>query len=374
MTIALPVGDLDQLLTVLLDTQSVSGEEQVLADAVEGVLRASPNLRVGRVGNTVWARTDLGRPSRVIIAGHLDTVPVAGNLPSREITGPDGQPWRWGRGAADMKGGVAVMLHLATSLPQPNRDVTWVFYDCEEVEGSRNGLGKLADAHPDQLTADLAVLMEPSNGVVEAGCQGSMRFTVTCRGIAAHSARGWLGHNAIHDVAAVLDRVVGHQGDFGSVEVDGMVYREGLNATMIDGGISGNVIPDRCVVHMNYRFAPSMAAEAAEQHMREMFAGLGGFDVLDLSPGARPGLDQPAAQSFVAAVGGVPGPKYGWTDVARFGQLGIPALNFGPGDPSLAHRDDEAVSLAQVRDCAAAMTRWLTDISGRLVSSTALAW
>jgi len=360
MSHVLPVDDLDALLAVIVDTESVSENELALADAVEASLAASP-IQVGRLGNTVWARTDFSRPSRVVIAGHLDTVPVAANLPSRLITGPDGRPWRWGRGTVDMKSGVAVMLHLACLADAPNRDVTWLFYDCEEIAAERNGLQRVVNERPDLLQADLAILMEPSGGVVEAGCQGTMRFTVTCEGLAAHSARGWLGRNAIHQAADVLNLVVAQQPNFGEVEVDGMIYHEGLNATMIDGGISGNVIPDRCSVQINCRFAPSVSTAEAEARMRALFEPLGRIEVLDLSPGARPGLDKPAAQAFVAAVGGVPGPKYGWTDVARFGQLGIPALNFGPGDPALAHRDDEAVSLDQVHHCADAMRRWLTE-------------
>ena len=360
MTVELPIADLDALLATIIDTESVSEHEATLADAVEATLRGASQMKVERLGNTVWARTELRRAERVIIAGHLDTVPVADNLPSRLIS-IDGAPWRWGRGASDMKGGVAVMVQLACELAAPNRDVTWVFYDCEEIAASRSGLGRLGLERPEILQADLAVLMEPSNGVVEAGCQGTMRFTITCDGVAAHSARGWLGRNAIHEAAGVLDAVIAAQPQFGEVEVDGMVYREGLNATMIDGGVSGNVIPDKCTVQINYRFAPSLGATAAEARMRELFGGFGRFEVLDLSGGARPGLDQQAAQAFVAASGGAAGPKYGWTDVARFGALGIPALNFGPGDPALAHRADEAVSLAQVHDCAAVLRRWLTD-------------
>jgi len=359
MSIELPIADLDALLSAIVDTESVSENEATLADAVEAALSAAPHLSVGRIGNTVWGHTDIGCNSRVVVAGHLDTVPVANNLPSRRIT-VDGQEWLWGRGACDMKGGVAVMVHLACALEASNRDVTWVFYDCEEIAAHRSGLGRVVAAHPDLLQADLAVLMEPSNGQVEAGCQGTMRFTITCEGVAAHSARGWLGHNAIHDLAAVLDRVVAEQPNYGPVEVDGMIYREGLNATTINGGVAGNVIPDRCEVQINYRFAPSISPEQADERMRALFSEFGQFTVLDLSGGARPGLDKPAASAFVAAVGGEVKPKYGWTDVARFGQLGIPALNFGPGDPSLAHRDDEAVSMAQVHRCADAMRAWLT--------------
>jgi len=356
----LPVANLDTLLKTVVDTPSVSGDEASLAAAVEAALRGASHLSVGRQGNTVWARTELGRASRVVIAGHLDTVPVAGNLPSRLADGPGGQ-MLWGRGSVDMKGGVAVMAHVATAVVAPSRDVTWVFYDCEEVEAARNGLGHLAASQPELLQGDLAILMEPTNGLVEGGCQGTLRFTVTTRGVAAHSARGWLGVDAIHAMAPVLARVVDAQPMFGDVEVDGLTYREGLNATMIDGGVASNVIPDRCAVQINYRFAPSVSVADAEAKMRALFDGLGEFAVLDASAGARPGLDSPAARAFVAAVGVDVAPKYGWTDVARFSALGVPALNYGPGDPSLCHADDEAVSLVQVRQCADALSRWLSD-------------
>lgn len=359
---SLPTTDLDALLVALVDTESVSRHEGPLADAVQHALQSAPHLDVGRVGNVVWARTQLSRPSRVIIAGHLDTVPVAHNLPSHTFDGPDQQPWLWGRGTVDMKGGVAVMVHLATGLAAPTRDVTWLFYDCEEIDAASNGLGHLGAQRPDLLTGDLAVLMEPSNGHIEGGCQGTVRFAVTTSGVAAHSGRGWLGHNAIHDMAAVLDQVVSHQCDFGEVVVDGLTYREGLNVTGIAGGVAGNVIPDRCQVQINYRFAPAISAEEAVAKMRALFDGLGDFEVLDASPGARPGLDEAAAQAFVAAVGGSVQPKYGWTDVARFSAMGTPAVNFGPGDPGLAHSDDEAVSLSQVHACADALRRWLSSV------------
>ena len=288
----LPMADLDELLVTLVDTESVSGDEQVLADLLEAGLRSAGQLQVGREGNAIWARTDLGCETRVIIAGHLDTVPVADNLPSRPIVGPDGQPWLWGRGTVDMKGGLAIMAHLATAIKSPVRDITWVFYDCEEIEAERSGLGRLALKDPDLMVADLAILMEPTDGVIEGGCQGSMRFQISTSGLAAHSGRGWLGHNAIHDMTAVLNRLTASQADFGPVVVDGLEFREGLNATMISGGVTGNVIPDACTVQMNYRFAPGVTEAEAETRMRQLFDGFGTYQLLDLMVGARPGLDQ----------------------------------------------------------------------------------
>ncbi len=239
--------------------------------------------------------------------------------------------------------------------------MTYVFYDHEEVEAARNGLGRIARGHPDWLEGDFAILMEPSNAAVEGGCNGTMRVTVRCAGRAAHSARAWMGSNAIHEAAHVLGRLQAYQP--AEVEVDGLVYREGLNAVRISGGIAGNVIPDSCVIEVNYRFAPSKTEADAEQHLRDVFAGYD-VSVVDSSPGARPGLTEAAARDFVAVVGQEPRAKYGWTDVARFSALGVPAVNYGPGDPSLAHADDERVPVAQIESCEMTLRAWLTAPSG----------
>ncbi len=336
----------------LVDIESVSGEEEGIADAVEAALAALAHLRVVRHGNTVVARTGLGRADRVVVAGHLDTVPVNDNLPSRR----DAHAVH-GLGSCDMKGGVAVALHLAASVPGSVRDVTYVFYDCEEVEAERNGLGRLAARHPDLLSADFAILMEPSDGVVEAGCQGTLRVDVTTRGVRAHSARSWTGHNAIHAAAPVLQRLAGYTAR--RPVIDGLEYHEGLNAVGIAGGVAGNVLPDLCTVAVNHRFAPDRTEAQALAFVRDFFDG---FEVTlrDSAPGALPGLSVPAAAAFVAAVGGTVNPKFGWTDVARFSAVGVPAVNFGPGDPHLAHRQDEHVPVAQVESVARRLRTWLT--------------
>jgi succinyl-diaminopimelate desuccinylase len=353
-----PALDLDQdvvaLTAAVCDMESVSGDEGPLADAVEQALRARTHLEVLRDGNTVVARTSLGRPERVVLAGHLDTVPLAAtaNLPT----------WRegdllFGRGTCDMKGGVAVQLALAAALSEPNRDVTYVFYDLEEVEAARNGLGRVGRTHPEWLVGDFAVLLEPTAAAVEGGCNGTMRVVVTTRGKAAHSARAWMGHNAIHEAATVLGRLTAYQPQ--EVEVDGLVYRESLNAVLIDGGVAGNVIPDRCRITVNYRFAPSTSVAQAEAHLRELFTGYE-VELTDAAGGARPGLDRPTAQAFVEAMGGRALPKLGWTDVARFSELGVPAVNYGPGNPLKAHADDEHVPVEQVVACERALRAWLT--------------
>ncbi|GAA3868719.1 succinyl-diaminopimelate desuccinylase [Streptomyces sedi] len=347
--------DAAALTAQLVDVPSVSGTEEPLADAVAEALAGLDWLRVDRFGNNVVARTELGLDQRVVLAGHLDTVPVADNLPSRL----DDEGVLWGLGTCDMKSGVAVQLRIAATVPRPNRDLTFVFYDNEEVEAERNGLGRLAAAHPDWLEADFAVLLEPSNGQVEGGCQGTLRVLLRMAGQRAHSARSWMGVNAIHAAAPVLERLADYRPR--RVEIDGLEYREGLNAVGITGGVAGNVIPDACQITVNYRYAPDLDQERALAHVREVFAdcGVAEFVVDDHSPGALPGLSHPAARAFLEAVGGQPCPKFGWTDVSRFSALGVPAVNYGPGDPSLAHRQDERVPTESVLACERRLRAWL---------------
>lgn len=360
--------DVAALTALLLDIRSVSDEEGPLADAVEAALRRLDRLEVRRFGDAVVARTDLGLGSRVVLAGHLDTVPLP-TVPGSRGTVPS--TWEgdvlYGRGAVDMKSGVAVQLALAGLVghdagPRPAHDVTWVFYDHEEVESHKSGLGRVAREAPELLEADFAVLLEPTDGVVEGGCNGTCRYRVSFSGVAAHSGRAWRGDNAIHKLGALLTALSAYEP--ATVTVEGLDYREGLNAIRVSGGVAGNVIPDAAAMEVNYRFAPDKTLEQAHAHVREVFEGAGvdweaQVEVTDASAAARPGLDRPAAAGFVAAVGGRPQPKYGWTDVARFSELGVPAVNFGPGDALLAHTDDEHVERAAVEACRDALRAWL---------------
>jgi succinyl-diaminopimelate desuccinylase len=343
------------LTRAICDLPSVSGDETVLADAIDSALQGLPHLEVYRDGDTIVARTDLGRSQRVAIAGHIDTVPINGNVPTRDLD-VDGEPHLWGRGTVDMKGGVAVQLKLAAELTSPRVDITWMWYDHEEVDADLNGLTRLARSRPDFFAADFAILGEPSNGQVEGGCNGTMRAIVRTRGVRAHSARAWVGENAIHQAAPVLARLAAYEP--AAISVEGLVYREGLNAVRIGGGVASNVIPDLCEIEVNYRFAPSRDAAEAEQHVRDVFEGFE-VEVTDLALGARPGLDAPLAREFLAAVGAEPRPKYGWTDVARFSSFGVPAVNYGPGDPQLAHHDEERVPLAQIDAVEQGLRAWL---------------
>ncbi len=351
-------GDPIELTAALVDIPSESRHEEVIAAEVEAALRAqtppSLNWEIIRNGNAVLARTALGRPTRVMLAGHLDTVPVAGNLPSRR----DAESLH-GCGTTDMKSGDAVFLHLAATVAEPAHDLTLVLYDCEEIESSANGLGRIERELPDWLEADLAILGEPTGGYIEAGCQGTLRVILRANGTRAHSARSWLGDNAIHKLGAVLDRLASYQPR--SVDIDGCVYREGLSAVRIDGGVAGNVIPDAASVTVNYRFAPDRSADAALQHVHEVFDGLDvRIEQTDSAAGALPGLSNPAAMGLVDAAGGQVRAKYGWTDVSRFAARGIAAVNYGPGEPNLAHTRDELVPVHQITDAVTLLRAYLS--------------
>ena len=346
-----------ELTAALVDIPSVSGSEKTIADAVEQALREqAPHLEVIRNGEAVLARTRLGRDARVVLAGHLDTVPINDNLPSRR-TGSGEDELLHGCGTTDMKSGDAVMLHLAATLTEPRHDLTFVFYDCEEIEAERNGLGRIERELPEWLDGDLAVVCEPSNAAIEAGCQGTIRVEVSTTGTRAHTARAWMGENAIHAAQPVLQRLAEHAAR--NPVIDGLQYREGLQAVKITGGVAGNVVPDSCVVTVNHRFAPDKSAEQAEAELRELFAG---YEVVvtDLSAGALPGLSSPAAAELVAASDSEPVAKLGWTDVARFAARGLPAVNFGPGNPTLAHTQQEHVRTTEIRRCATTLRRFLS--------------
>jgi succinyl-diaminopimelate desuccinylase len=342
----------DALTAMLVDIPSPSGGETRLADDVESMLRSHRHLTVERDGDAIMARTDLGRGQRVVIAGHLDTVPVADNLPSRR----DGDRL-YGCGTTDMKAGIAVMLRLAATVEAPRHDVSWLFYDNEETDAAHNGLGRVLKNDPQWLKADLAILMEPTSNRVEAGCQGTLRVLVVATGKRAHSARSWLGNNAIHAAGEVLTRLSRYEAR--RVVIDGCEYREGLNAVRIEGGVSGNVVPDRCTIAVNHRFAPDRTEAEALAHVQEL---LSPFECVltDSAPAAPPRLGEAAAADFLASIGGAPTAKLGWTDVARFASLGIPAVNFGPGDPNLAHTREEYVELPLIGECERMLRGYLT--------------
>ena len=335
--------DLLALTAELVDVPSVSRDERALADLVESRLRNIADLDVERIGDTVVARSQFGRPLRVLLGGHLDTVP-----PFRAGGADLDRDAVRGLGAVDMKGGLAVMLDVAEHLSAGDVDATFVFYACEEVEREANALAALAATRPELLAADAAVLAEPTGGMVEAGCQGTMRAVVTVTGRRAHTARPWMGVNAVHRLGAVLRALEAYEPR--TVEIDGCEYRHALQAVRVEGGVANNVVPDSAALTLNYRFAPDRSEPAAEKELRAWFDSLGAghgsdeLQVVESAPGAMPGLGHPVLSRLVAASGATPRAKLGWTDVATVSALGIPATNFGPGDPLLAHTPDECVT------------------------------
>ncbi|KAA9225484.1 succinyl-diaminopimelate desuccinylase [Corynebacterium amycolatum] len=359
------------LTAALVDIESVSHNETAIADAVEAALRevaqADESIEVLRIDNNVIARTHRGLPQRVILAGHLDTVPTADNVPSTRGVDAQGRDTLFGCGTVDMKSGDAVYLHAFATLAasqELQRDLTLIMYECEEIAAEFNGLRHLSESHPELLTGDVALLGEPSGNVIEAGCQGSIRLRLTAHGTRAHSARAWLGDNAVHKLAPVLSRIAAYEPQ--TVDIDGLAYREGLNVVWLEAGVATNTLPDEAVLRVNFRFAPNRSADEAMAHFREVL-GLDEFaaedltvDVEDASPGALPGLHAAAAKELVAVAGDVVKPKFGWTDVARFSALGIPAVNFGPGDPAYCHKKDEQIPVECITALWEDLRRYLT--------------
>lgn len=359
--LAAALDDPVKLTGLLIDIESPSHHEGAIADTVEAVLRGLDGVSVERAGdggNTLVARTDRGLGQRVVLAGHLDTVPLADNTPHRLADGV-----LHGCGAVDMKSGLAVYLSAFARLaghPDLARDMTFIAYEGEEVAVEYNGLGHVERDHPEWLAGDVALLGEPTGGMIEAGCQGSIRVICTARGARAHSARAWLGDNAVHRLVPLLERVAAYT-PRDRVDVDGCIYREGLNVVRLEAGVANNTIPDEAVCAVNFRFAPDRTAEEAMAHLREVLGEHEGVEITvdDVAPPAAPGLNAPAAAELVAAMGGRVRAKYGWTDVARFAELGVPAVNLGCGDPGQAHKPEEHCPVEHITQLAAALDGYL---------------
>ncbi|HVW31300.1 MAG TPA: succinyl-diaminopimelate desuccinylase [Acidimicrobiia bacterium] len=349
-----PAGDLLGLAAALIAVPSVSLEEAVLADAVEARLRKVAGLEVERVGLNIVARTQAGRDRRVVMAGHLDTVPANGN----EVPRLDGDVLH-GLGAADMKGGVAVLLRLAEETAAAARfDCTFVFYGAEEIADEYNGLRKLFAARPDLVAGDFAVLLEPTDLWLEAGCQGSIRLEATFHGQRAHTARPWQGVNAVYRAAPVLERLAASTPP--ELVVDGLAFRQALQVVSVNGGVAGNVVPDRCTVVVNRRYAPSLSLEEAEAEVRALLEGADEIELTSVSPAAHPNLNHPLVAEFAGLLDLPVRCKLGWTDVARFSAHGVPAVNFGPGDPEVSHTAGEHVTRTSLEGCYAALAAFLT--------------
>ncbi len=344
--------ELGQLTLDLVNISSVSQDEKLIADSIEEVLKQEEHLKLSRINNSIVAQTNFGSNKRIVIAGHIDTVPANNNFPGK-IDKSEVQ----GLGSVDMKSGIAVALKLATEIKNSNFDITYLFYESEEIETKYNGLELINNNQKDLLNCDFAILMEPTNGILEVGCQGTLRFEVSSSGKRSHSARWWNGENAIHKTNKILEILNAYQSR--EPVIDGYKFREGLQAVKISGGIAGNVVPDSVTVLINHRFAPDTTIDQATSNMKKLFNEFD-FKLVDAANAAPTGLTNPVIKEFVTSIGKNIAPKFGWTDVARFANAGIPAINFGPGDPNLAHHPDEKVNISQINDVYDSMKKWLT--------------
>jgi len=332
----------DVLRLVAID--SISRNEAALAILVFDELCSVEHLVVERVGDNVIARTEGFHAHRILVAGHLDTVP---GDPSLAVIEGDRLT---GLGACDMKGSLAVMLELAKDTAKRTFDITWVFYAREEIARSESGLLEIAQLRPDLLQADAAIVAEPTGGAVEAGCQGTLRLGLTVQGLRAHTARPFTGRNAIHRLGAAINQVAQYEPRV--AVVDGIAFTEQLQVVSVGGGIAPNVVPDSATLVLNHRVAPDRSRDQAVSAVREYLSDLledaDVLEVLDWAPAAPPSLTHPVIQSLVAASGQPARAKVGWTDVATLHEMGIPATNFGAGDPLLAHRSDEFVTESEL--------------------------
>lgn len=344
--------ELGKLTLDLVNISSVSKDEKSIADSIEEALKKCNHLKLTRVNNSLVAQTSFGNKQRVVIAGHIDTVPANNNFPGKinnsEVVG---------LGSVDMKSGIAVALKLASEISSSNFDITYLFYESEEIETKFNGLELITKQQKDLLNCDFAILMEPTNGILEVGCQGSLRFEVSTSGKRSHSARWWNGENAIHKTNKILEILNNYKSR--EPEIDGYKFREGLQAVKVNGGIAGNVVPDSVSVSINHRFAPDTSIDQATTNMKNLFKDFN-FLLVDAANAAPTGLSNPVIKDFVSSIGKSIAPKFGWTDVARFASNGIPAINFGPGDPNLAHHPDEKVLISQINDVYESLKKWLT--------------
>ena len=350
---------LEETLVWLCSIASPIGEERLLCDAVSERLGRLPlDGPIRRYGDSIVVPLVRKRtPGRhhVALVGHLDTVRTE-NGPARI---EDGRCY--GAGAADMKAGLAVMIVIAETASQLiGCDLTLVFYAREEGPYADNELGPVLEADADLRGVDLAVCLEPSDNRVQLGCCGSIHATVSFEGRTAHSARPWEGDNAIVKAGPLLSRLA-ERGPV-EAEVDGHVYRTVTTVTLANGGRGRNVVPDAFTLNLNHRFAPSTSLEEARSDVLALVGPGAKVDFTDLSPAALPNAGHPLVAKLIASGVTSVEPKQAWTDVARFAALGIPAVNFGPGESAQAHQKNESTDCALVFQGYRILVAWLSSL------------
>lgn len=338
--------ELTETLAWLVDIPSETGNEEAIRDALADRLSMLPrrvinhSLVVGRPG-----------PGKVALVGHTDTVPLQGHVGARI----DGNRL-YGLGATDMKGGLAVMIHM---LEGSHADrLVGVFYAGEEGPWAGNDLGPILDAMPELTEIEAGIVMEPTNREVHAGCQGSINARVTFVGEPSHSARPWLGTNAVTRAGTFLTMMDGLTPELHPIE--GLEFKEVISVTRASGGIANNIIPGRFDLNVNYRFSPDRSTEDAINRLNDVCAAADEFEVMDAAPAAYPETGHPLFQELIEAAGSEVSHKQGWTDVAQLSQRGIPGINFGPGETALAHKPGESIDLGDLVWCHDVLTQVLS--------------
>jgi succinyl-diaminopimelate desuccinylase len=336
-------------LVWLIDIPSPTGFEEGLRDAMaERLSQLEPRV----IGNSLVVGRRTGRPL-ISLYGHIDTVPEQGNLPARVEGGRV-----HGLGASDMKGGLAVMVALLedAALRDGPYDLLGVFYDAEEGPADGNGLERVLDEAPDLLESELAVVMEPTDGELQLGCQGTINARVEFHGVSAHSARPWLGENAITKAGRWMSGM--HERGWRDIDVAGMTFKETFAVTLAEGGVAPNVIPARFVLNLNHRYPPDRSVEEAEAMVREVCSDADSVEIVDRAMAAPIPKDSPHLDRLRALVPKVSA-KTAWTDVARLAARGVPAVNYGPGEVAQAHKQDESAPIGALEDCLRVMREFL---------------
>lgn len=348
---------LSDTLVELVNIPSVIGDEEEIATAID--LRLSATRTVHRFGNALVVGEPTGKPI-IALYGHTDTVPEQGNG-TAIVT--DGRIR--GLGTSDMKAGVAVMVHLLEDERALNGpyDVIGVLYDKEEGPSAENGLEDVLDAVAWLADAELSIVLEPTDLNLELGCNGAMNADIIFNGHAAHSARPWLGENAVTKAGAWLAAM--HDRRPESVEIAGLEYREVFSVTRANGGIANNVLPSRFVANLNYRFPPIHDLLDAEERLRDVASAADEIVITDRAAAGTIPEGNPHLARLEDLVGGARTGKQGWTDVARLTGRGIPAVNYGPGEVAQAHQATESVPIENLQTVFDTLRRFLSDPSTR---------
>lgn len=350
-----------ELTKDLIQINSVSGNEKQLVDKLENHLKSFSHLKLTRISNTLVAECKKPETAQIILAGHVDTVPPASNE-TVKIVGNT----LYGLGACDMKGGIAVMIKLAESAKDFNVSTRFIFYESEEVEINKNGLQLLSRRQPELLKADGAILLEPTNSQLELGCQGVLLFNIQVKGVKAHAARPWKGVNSITRAPKIIESVKSFPKK--KVMLEGVCYKESLEPVKFNSGSATNVIPDLAEITLSYRFAPDKSADIAQaeifSHFKHVLDNSLGDNIviLEARNGAYPASKSGIFKQLFELTSNKVSAKLGWTDVAFFSENQTVAVNFGPGDPQLAHSPDEKLEKGELEQSYKILTQFLKSI------------